>query len=151
MKSALRWSQHCPARTPTRTPWNYRFRFIETHISHLFLTAQFAYKVKKPVDLGFVNYSTLALRRRYTELEHDLNSRISPDVFLGVEPVTARPNGGFKVGGDGEPVEFALKMRQLPADRTFSALLPAWRTLWRDFTPMQMLCRRPLHSVVSMQ
>ena len=125
MKSALRWSQHCPARTPTRTPWNYRFRFIETHISHLFLTAQFAYKVKKPVDLGFVNYSTLALRRRYTELEHDLNSRISPDVFLGVEPVTARPNGGFKVGGDGEPVEFALKMRQLPADRTFSALLRA--------------------------
>jgi aminoglycoside phosphotransferase family enzyme/predicted kinase len=98
---------------------------IETHISHLFLTAQFAYKVKKPVDLGFVNYSTLALRRRYTELEHDLNSRISPDVFLGVEPVTARPNGGFKVGGDGEPVEFALKMRQLPADRTFSALLRA--------------------------
>lgn len=96
---------------------------IETHISHLFLTGSYAYKIKKPIDLGFVDYSTLALRQHFTELEIELNRRISPDVFIGVEPVVALPGGGFHVGGDGEPVEFALKMRQLPSDRTFSALL----------------------------
>ncbi|MBT5319223.1 MAG: AAA family ATPase, partial [Chloroflexi bacterium] len=96
---------------------------IETHISHLFLTGEYAYKVKKPVNLGFVDYSTLDLRRRFTELEFELNRQISPDVFLGIEPVVALPDGGFRVGGEGNPVEFALKMRQLSANRTFSNLL----------------------------
>ncbi|MDP6824296.1 MAG: AAA family ATPase [Dehalococcoidia bacterium] len=96
---------------------------IETHISHLFLTGQYAYKVKKPVDLGFVDYSTLELRRHFTELELELNRLVSPDVFLGIEPVISVPGGGYRIGGSGEPVEFALKMRQLPADRTFGTLL----------------------------
>ena len=98
-------------------------RTIETHISDLFLTGPYVYKVKKPVDLGFVDYSTLERRRRFTELELKLNRRISPDVYLGVEPVTSLPGGGFRVGGEGEAVEYALKMRQLPADRAFGALL----------------------------
>ncbi|MDA1258570.1 MAG: AAA family ATPase [Chloroflexi bacterium] len=98
-------------------------RHIETHISDLFLTGRYVYKVKKPVDLGFVDYSTLELRRRFTELELELNRRISPDVYLGIEPITLRPGGGFRVGGDGEVVEYALKMRQLPLERSFGALL----------------------------
>src|SRR5262249_59921321 len=76
------------------------------------------YKVKKPVDLGFLDFSTLAKRRYYCEEEVRLNRRLAPDVYLGVVPVTA---AGFEMPG--EPVEYAVKMRRLPEDATLQKRL----------------------------
>ena len=63
-------------------------RLLETHISWVILTGDYAYKIKKPVDLGFADFSTLALRRRCCEEELRLNRRLAPDVYLGTVPLT---------------------------------------------------------------
>jgi aminoglycoside phosphotransferase family enzyme/predicted kinase len=95
---------------------------VETHVSHLFMTADFVYKIKKPVDLGFVDLSTLELRRSNCEAELRLNRRLSPDVYLAVLPVVQR-DGAITLGGDGNVIEYAVKMRRLPHDRMLDALL----------------------------
>jgi hypothetical protein len=96
-----------------------RTEHIETHISDVFLAGEFAYKVKKPVNFGFCDFSTPELRRRYTERELELNQRLSHGVYLSIEPVRFdRSSGAFNIGGEGEEVEVALKMRRLDsADR----------------------------------
>lgn len=86
----------------------------ETHISHLFFAGDFVYKVKKPVDLGFLDFTTLAKRRAASEAEVQLNRRIAPDVYLGVEEIREGPNG-LAFGGAGAVVEVAVKLRRLPA------------------------------------
>jgi aminoglycoside phosphotransferase family enzyme/predicted kinase len=96
---------------------------VQTHISVVFLAGDRAYKVKKPVDLGFLDFTTLDKRRAVCEAEVRLNRRLAPAVYLGVEPVTRAEDGGLRLGGDGEPVEWAVAMVRLPADRTFEALL----------------------------
>jgi aminoglycoside phosphotransferase family enzyme/predicted kinase len=90
-------------------------RLIETHISWVLLTGRFAYKVKKPVDLGFVDYTTLERRRHFCEEEVRLNRRLAPDVYLGVVPITGDP-AHPKVGGEGEAFEYAVRMREFPQD-----------------------------------
>ena len=74
----------------------------QTHISAVFLAGPLAYKIKKPVDLGFVDYSTLERRRHFCEEEVRLNRRLAPDVYLGVVPVTREggddPHGGHRRG-----------------------------------------------------
>jgi aminoglycoside phosphotransferase family enzyme/predicted kinase len=85
----------------------------QTHISAVFLAGPFAYKVKKPVNPGFLDFSTLEKRRHFCEEEVRLNRRLAPDVYLGVVPVV-RSGGGLRVEGPGEPVEWAVKMRRLP-------------------------------------
>jgi aminoglycoside phosphotransferase family enzyme len=62
-------------------------RLLETHISWVILTGEFAYKLKKPVNLGFVNFTTLELRRRFCEEEIRLNRRFAPELYLGVRPI----------------------------------------------------------------
>jgi len=94
----------------------------ETHISKVFLTGLFVYKVKKPVDFGFVDFSTLAKRRHWCEQEVQLNQRLSRGVYLEVVEITRGPEG-FALGGRGEPVEYAVKMRELPRARSMLALL----------------------------
>ncbi|MCG6917988.1 MAG: hypothetical protein LJE89_10615, partial [Deltaproteobacteria bacterium] len=94
----------------------------ETHISTVFLTGDFVYKVKKTVDFGFLDYTTVEKRHRYCEQEVLLNKRLSKDVYLGVVPITEEPTG-YKLNGSGEPVEYAVKMRQLPKERTMLQLL----------------------------
>ena len=96
---------------------------VQTHISVVFLAGERAYKVKKPVDLGFLDFTTLAKRRAVCDAEVRLNRRLAPGVYLGVEPVTRFEDGGLRLGGDGEPVEWAVAMVRLPAGRTFEALL----------------------------
>jgi len=93
-------------------------RVLHTHISVVFLTAQHAYKIKKPVQLGFLDFSTLAKRKHFCEEEMRLNRRLAPDVYLGVVPVTA---GGMEQAG--EPVEWAVKMRRLPDEATLQKRL----------------------------
>ncbi len=94
----------------------------ETHVSYLFFTGDTVYKVKKPVDLGFLDFTTLERRRHFCRREVELNRRISPEVYLGVVPITRR-GGCFHVQGRGRPVEYAVAMKQLPEERALRALL----------------------------
>ncbi len=94
----------------------------ETHISRVFLTGDFVYKVKKPVDFGFLDFTTLEKRKRYCEQEVLLNQRLSEGVYLDVVAVTQEPTG-YTLNGSGKPVEYAVKMRQLPRERTMLELL----------------------------
>lgn len=88
-------------------------RLVETHISWVFLTGDQAYKVKKPLDLGFLDFSTLERRRQACEEELRLNRRLAPDLYLDVVPI-AVASGRLCVGASGEPVEYAVRMRQFP-------------------------------------
>ena len=85
----------------------------QTHISIVFLAGALAYKIKKPVDLGFLDYTTLERRRHFCEEEVRLNRRLAPSVYLGVVPVT-RVGDRLRVEGDGSVVEWAVKMERLP-------------------------------------
>ena len=92
-----------------------RVELIETHISRVFLAGDYAYKIKKPVSLGFLDFSTLEARRFCCEEELRLNRRTAPDLYLGVVPVVPTPDG-VRVGEDGEPIEFAVEMRRFPQE-----------------------------------
>lgn len=89
----------------------------QTHISAVFLAGAHVYKIKKPVDYGFLDFGNLKKRRHYCDEEVRLNRRLAPDVYLGVVPVTLCDK---KVcfEGDGQVVEWAVKMRRLPDDVT---------------------------------
>lgn len=99
---------------------------IETHISWVLLAGDFAYKLKKPVDFGFLDFSTLDQRRFYCEEELRLNRRLAPDIYLEVLPLTGSPEAP-RLGGDGEAFEFALKMRRFPQDIRLDHLLETGR------------------------
>jgi aminoglycoside phosphotransferase family enzyme len=88
---------------------------VETHISWVFLTGEYAYKVKKPVDFGFLDFTTLAKRRHYCDEEVRLNHPWAPDLYLEVVPITA-VGGNLRVAGDGKPIEYAVRMRQFGYD-----------------------------------
>lgn len=92
-----------------------KIRTTETHISYLFFTGRYVYKVKKPVDFGFLDFTTLERRRFFCQEEVRLNSRLSPDVYLGVEEIREE-NGQVSFGGQGKIVEYAVKMKELPAE-----------------------------------
>ncbi len=94
----------------------------DTHISAVFLTGDFVYKLKKPVDFGFLDYTGLDTRRRMCELEVELNQRLSHGVYLGVVPI-GRDEGGFHFGDGGEVVEYAVEMKQLPDEFSLSNLI----------------------------
>src|SRR5579864_34542 len=85
----------------------------ETHISWVLLAGAYAYKLKKPVNLGFLDFSTPEARRFDSEEEVRLNKRLCPDVYLGVVDVVERDPQYF-VGGSGRVVEPAVRMRRLP-------------------------------------
>src|SRR5262245_52418780 len=94
----------------------------QTHISMVFLAGKFAYKVKKPVQLGFLDFSTLERRRHFCEEEVRLNRRLAPQVYLGVVPVT-RQGDGLRFEGNGPAVEWVVKMRRLPPEATLESRL----------------------------
>ena len=85
---------------------------LETHISTVFLTGPFVYKIKKPVEMGFLDFSSLEKRRHYCLQEVALNRRLSSSVYIDTVPIT-HSNGRYNINGSGEAVEFAVKMRQL--------------------------------------
>jgi hypothetical protein len=109
---------------------------VQTHISHVFLTGARVYKLRKAVDLGFVHFGTRAERDADCLREVALNRRFSPDVYLGVAPVSVA-GGRARVGalaetlaapaGFGAPHEHCVVMRRLPAGRDALALLAAGR------------------------
>ncbi len=85
----------------------------ETHISWVFLEGPFANKVKKPVNLGFLDFSTLEARRAACEAEVRLNARLAPDVYRGISPVVIDPQGVHRIGQRGRIVDWAVQMRRL--------------------------------------
>lgn len=94
---------------------------IETHISWVLLTGSYAYKIKKPVDLGFLDFSTLALRQQDCLEELRLNKRLAADIYLDVVAITGSVDAP-RVNGAGEMLEYAVKMRQFPHDTTLDKL-----------------------------
>ena len=98
-------------------------RILETHISWVILTGLFAYKIKKPVDLGFLDFSTLTLRYQACLEELRLNRRIAPNLYLEVIAISGTPVTP-RLAGDVEPFEYALKMRQFPIEATLDQALP---------------------------
>jgi aminoglycoside phosphotransferase family enzyme/predicted kinase len=87
-------------------------RLIQTHASFVFVAPPFVFKVKKPVNFGFLNYSTLEKRRHFCEREVALNRRLCPEVYLEVVPISVK-NGRLTFGAGAGAVEYAVKMRKL--------------------------------------
>ena len=116
---------HTPAEVPS----------LQTHISWVFIASPFVFKVKKPVNLGFLDFSTLEKRRHFCQREIELNRRLCPEVYLGVVPIY-RSASGFSFNGQGEiappatpshsdagVAEYSVKMRELPSGWFLSELL----------------------------
>jgi uncharacterized protein len=97
-------------------------RLHETHSSWVILAGPYAYKLKKPVDLGFLDFTTVDRRRADCEEEVRLNRRFSPDVYLGIVEVTEE-NGRYRVGVDDQAGEPAVWMRRLPEDGMLPEML----------------------------
>ncbi len=96
---------------------------VQTHISAIFLTGNYVYKIKKPVNFGFLDFTTLEKRKFYCQQEVELNRRLSPDIYLGVIEIRSL-EGQILLGiGPGEIVEYAVVMKQLPPDCTMDQLL----------------------------
>jgi aminoglycoside phosphotransferase family enzyme/predicted kinase len=99
------------------------FELIETHISWVFLSESEVFKVKRPVDFGFLDFTSLEARRQACEAEVRLNRRLAPDVYLGVVPVTIDGDGVHAIDGDGRIVDWAVHMRRLSDQDRGDALL----------------------------
>jgi hypothetical protein len=95
-------------------------KLIQTHISYVFLTGDYAYKVKKPVNFGFLDFSTLKKRQHFCQEELRLNQRGAAELYLEVLPITQEE--GYHLGGRGEAVEYVLKMRQFPQETLLSSM-----------------------------
>ncbi|CAM2009902.1 bifunctional aminoglycoside phosphotransferase/ATP-binding protein [Acanthopleuribacter pedis] len=102
---------------PTQDP----IRMVQTHISHVFLTGPFAYKVKRPVNFGFLNFSTLQARHHYCLLELSRNQSYAPELYLEVVPIRFGA-AGFSLTGHGKIVDYAVKMHQFDERFLFSRM-----------------------------
>ncbi len=99
---------------------------MQTQMSFVFLTDNYVYKVKKPVNLGYLDYTTLDKRHFYCQREVELNRRLCPDAYLGVVPIS-RDKGNISIDGQGEIIEYAVKMRRLPQEAMMNVLLASNR------------------------
>ncbi len=95
---------------------------LETHISYVLLTGAHAYKIKKAVDFGFLDFTTLGARRFFCEEELRLNRRLAPTLYLGVVPISGSIDAPV-AGGSGRAIEYAVKMREFPQEALASRLL----------------------------
>jgi aminoglycoside phosphotransferase family enzyme len=100
-----------------------KIELVQTQMSFIFLAGKYVYKIKKPVNLGYLDYTTLGKRHFFCQQELELNRRLCPYVYLAVVPIVEE-NGGFRIEGQGKAVEYAVKMRQLPQDHMMDVLLP---------------------------
>lgn len=94
-------------------------QLIQTHVSYVLLTGNYVYKIKKPVDFGFLDYSTLEKRKHFCDEEIRLNQTGAGRLYLGVVPIT-QERDRFELKGSGEAVEYAVKMRQFPQSALLS-------------------------------
>jgi len=108
-----------PTSLPDRTE---RVSLIQTHISIVFLADEFVYKIKKPVNFGFLDFSTLKKRRHYCNQEILLNRRLSRDIYLGILPII-HDGKHYRMGtGEGRIVEYAVKMKRLPDEMLMKSI-----------------------------
>ena len=108
-----------PASLPDRTE---NVKLVQTHISLVFVADDFVYKIKKPVDFGFLDFSTLEKRRYFCQQEVVLNQRLTEGVYLGVEPIVY-DGTNYRIGqGGGEIVEYAVRMKRIPDDRLMKSI-----------------------------
>ena len=107
-----------------------KIELVQTQMSFIFLAGEYVYKIKKPVNLGYLDYTTLEKRHFFCHQELELNRRLCPDVYLAVVPITMSLRGAkrrsnlLRIEGQGEAIEYAVKMKQLPQDRMMDVLLP---------------------------
>lgn len=97
-------------------------RLIQTHTSWVFLTGRFAYKIKKPVFFGFLDYTTLEARKFFCEEELRLNRRLSPELYFDVIPITEE-QGKISLNRKGKVIDYAVKMKELPQESLMTELL----------------------------
>jgi aminoglycoside phosphotransferase family enzyme/predicted kinase len=117
-------------------------RLLETHISWVILTGRFAYKVKKPIELDFLDFSSLEQRKHYCDEELRLNQRWAPDVYLEVVPICGSAKRPV-IGGYGSPIEYAVKMLQFPQSAQLDEQLDAGLLVAADMIEMaEMLAER---------
>lgn len=116
-------------------------RLIETHISWVFLTGTYVYKVKKPVNFGFLDFTTLEQRRHFCEEEVRLNRRFAPSLYLDAVPIVGPPSaariqGEGSVGGGSEPIEWAVRLKQFDEAGRLDRLLDAGELSADDCTEL---------------
>ena len=99
-----------------------KVELMQTQMSFIFLTGDYVYKVKKPVDLAYLDYTTIEKRRFFCQQELKLNRRLCPDIYLEVVPIVQHQTK-ILLGGHGEVIEYTVKMRQLPPQRMMDVLL----------------------------
>ena len=97
-------------------------KWVETHISIVFLTGNYAYKIKKPVNFGFLDFTSLERRKFFCEQEVTLNRRLARNLYLGVFPITEE-KGRISVDGKGRIIEYAVKMEQIPDELLMNNLV----------------------------
>jgi hypothetical protein len=97
-------------------------RLIHTHISTVALTGQYAYKIKKPVNFGFLDFSTLDKRKHYCHEELRLNRRLCPNIYLDVLPIT-HDQHGYHLNGKGTIVDYTVKMKEFPQNHIMTTML----------------------------
>ncbi|MFX0062573.1 MAG: phosphotransferase [Candidatus Hermodarchaeota archaeon] len=99
-----------------------KIELVQTHISFVFLAGDYVYKVKKPVNFGFLDFTTLEKRKFFCDRELVLNRRLAGDMYLEIVPIN-RSNTQIKIKGEGETIEYAVKMRRIKDDTMMSGLL----------------------------
>ncbi|HSD26332.1 MAG TPA: hypothetical protein VLL75_03460 [Vicinamibacteria bacterium] len=115
---------------------------VETHMSWVFLTERHAYKLKKPVRYDSLDFSTPELRRRDCEAEVRLNRRLASDVYLGIVALSVDPVAGFALGGEGDPADWLVHMRRLPAERMLDRLIRRGRIEEAEVRPAALRLAR---------
>jgi len=100
-----------------------KIELVQTQMSFILLAGEYVYKIKKPVNLGYLDYTTLEKRHFFCQQELELNRRLCPDAYLAVVPIV-EGKGELCIEGRGKAIEYAVKMKQLPQDRMMDVLLP---------------------------
>jgi len=105
---------------------------IETHISHVFVCHTVVYKIKKPVNFGFLNFSSLKKRQHFCNKEIILNTRLAKDIYLNVVPIYEADGHYSFIENKKHPVEYAVKMKRIPMECLLFNLIAEGRPLYRD-------------------
>jgi len=115
-----------------------KFTLIHTAISYIFLTGKYAYKLNKPINISFLDLTTLEKRKEMLEKELKLNRVLCPNLYKNVLPITEN-NGEIKIGGDGEIIEYVLKMEEFPQSGILTHLIKENKVTREDISKIAKL------------